>query len=221
MAYTSSTLNPLNEAQNISLNHFGGGNEVQTVTFGPGFSTTTSSFEVNIGGNDSVLIGAGGVAFSTANIQTAINDISGINGTVTLGTASATGFTVTYGGGAWAGTDVPNLSLDAVSCGGCFSSVDETNHGGANDSFTLHYNGNDSAPLVNGSTYTAAGIQTALQGTSEVQQVALTGYTANGASYTLNYDGDRLGADRSRAEQHHHRHRRGDRRAATSSSRRR
>ena len=37
-----------------------------------------------------------------------------------------------------------------LSCGGCFASVEETNHGGANDSFTLNYNGNVSAPIMNG-----------------------------------------------------------------------
>ena len=49
-AYTSSTLSNLNEVQTASLHHFGGGNEVQSVTFGPGFSATASSFQVNIGG---------------------------------------------------------------------------------------------------------------------------------------------------------------------------
>ena len=57
---------------------------------------------------------------------------------------------------------MPNVQLVNLSCGGCFASVEETNHGGANDSFTLNYNGNVSAPIVNGVNYTAAGITAAL-----------------------------------------------------------
>ena len=40
--------------------------------------------------------------------------------------------------------------------------MDETNHGGTNDSFTLTYNGNTSAPIVNGTNYTQAGLTAAL-----------------------------------------------------------
>ena len=58
--------------------------------------------------------------------------------------------------------DVPNVEFVNLSCGGCFASVEETNHGGTNDSFTLTYNGNTSAPIVNGTNYTAAGILAAL-----------------------------------------------------------
>ena len=35
--YTSSTQAAINEVQTVSLRHFGGGNEVQKVTFGPGY----------------------------------------------------------------------------------------------------------------------------------------------------------------------------------------
>ena len=77
-------------------------------------------------------------------------------GTVTVSGAASTGFTVTYGG-ASAGLDVPNIELVNLSCGGCFASVEETNHGGANDSFTLNYNGTVSALITNGTNYTAAG----------------------------------------------------------------
>ena len=76
------------------------------------------------------------------------------------GTAT-TGFTVTYTGAA-ANTDVPNFSIQNLNCGGCFAQVDETNHGGTFDSFTLNYNGNTSAPIVNGTNYTAAGLLAAL-----------------------------------------------------------
>ena len=49
---------------------------------------------------------------------------------------------------------MPSFQLVNLSCGGCFASVEETNHGGANDSFTLTYNGNTSAPITNGTNYT-------------------------------------------------------------------
>ena len=57
---------------------------------------------------------------------------------------------------------MPNIQLVNLSCGGCFASVEETNHGGANDSFKLNYNGNVSAPITNGVNFSAAGIGTAL-----------------------------------------------------------
>ena len=50
-------------------------------------------------------------------------------------------------------------------------------------------------PIVNDSNYTAAGVQEALQGPSEVQTVTLAGYDADGDSFTLNYGG----ADTSRS----------------------
>ena len=90
------------------------------------------------------MIGGSGLPYTNANIQTAINGIAGFAGTVTVSGAASTGFTVTYGG-ASAGLDVPNIQLVNLSCGGCFASVEETNHGGANDSFTLNYNGSVSA----------------------------------------------------------------------------
>lgn len=128
---------------------------------GGGTATFFSPFQVRIGGNDSAVIGGSGLAYTNANIQSAINAIAGFAGTVTVSGAAATGFTVTYGG-ASAGLDVPSIELVNLSCGGCFASVEETNHGGANDSFTINYNGTDSALITNGSNYTAAGIQAAL-----------------------------------------------------------
>jgi hypothetical protein len=128
---------------------------------GGGTATYSSPFQVNIGGADSAVIGGSSQAYTAANIQAAINAIPGFAGTVTVSGAAATGFTVTYGG-ASASTDVPSISLDNLSCGGCFASVEETNHGGVNDSFTLNYNGNVSVPIANGVNYTAAGIQAAL-----------------------------------------------------------
>ena len=96
--------------------------------------------------------------YTNANLTAAINAIPGFAGTATVTGAAATGFTVTYTG-ASAGIDVPNLVLQNLSCGGCFASVEETNHGGAFDSFTLNYNGTRRRfPIVNGANYTAAGI---------------------------------------------------------------
>ena len=156
---------------------------------GGGSATFFSPFQVRIGGNDSALIGGSGLPYSAANIQSAINGIVGFSGTVTVTGAASTGFTVNYGG-ASAGLDVPNIEIVNLSCGGCFASVEETNHGGANDSFTLNYDGNVSTPITNNVNYNAAAIQTALQGVSEVQTVSLTSYDTDGDSYTLNYNGD-------------------------------
>src|SRR4029450_6417266 len=112
-------------------------------------------------GNDSAVIGGTSQAYTATNVQNAINAIPGFAGTVTVTGLVSTGFTITYGA-ASAGVDVPSAQLVNLSCGGCFASVEETNHGGANDSFTLNYNGTDSAVITNGVNYTAAGIQTAL-----------------------------------------------------------
>jgi hypothetical protein len=128
---------------------------------GGGTATYFSPFQVRINGNDSALIGGSGLPYTIANIQPAINAIAGFAGTVTVSGVSSNGFTITYGG-ASAGVDVPNIELVNLNCGGCFASVEETNHGGANDTFTLNYNGTDSAPITNGVNYTTAGIQAAL-----------------------------------------------------------
>ena len=129
---------------------------------GGGTATFFSPFQVRIGGNDSAVIGGSGLAYTAANLTSAINAIPGFAGTVTVNGAASTGFTVTYGG-ASAGLDVPNIELVNLDCGGCFASVEETNHGGAFDSFTVNYDGNDSAPIINGVNYTAAGIKAAIE----------------------------------------------------------
>jgi hypothetical protein len=128
---------------------------------GGGTVTYSSPFQVRIGGNDSAVIGGTSQAYTATNVQNAINAIAGFAGTVTVTGLASTGFTITYGG-ASAGIDVSSAALVNLSCGGCFASVEETNHGGANDSFTLSYNGGTSAPIVNGVNYTTAGIQAAL-----------------------------------------------------------
>ena len=57
----------------------------------------------------------------------------------------------------------PTSSWSRLNCGGCFQSVEETNHGGAFDSFKLNYNGNVSPVVItNGTNYTAVDIGNAL-----------------------------------------------------------
>ena len=128
---------------------------------GGGTATFSSPFQIRIGGSDSAVIGGTSQPYNNVNIQAAINAIPGFAGTATVTGAASTGFTVTYGG-ASAGVDVPNIQLVSLSCNGCFGSVEETNHGGANDSFTISYDGNVSAPITNGVNYSAAGILAAL-----------------------------------------------------------
>ena len=123
--------------------------------------TFFSPFRLRFNGMDSAVVGGSGLFYNNANLTSAINAIPGFAGTATVTGAASTGFTVTYTG-ASAGIDVPSLSFVGLSCGGCFGSVEETTHGGANDSFTLTYNGNTSAPITNGTNYTTAGISAAL-----------------------------------------------------------
>jgi outer membrane protein OmpA-like peptidoglycan-associated protein len=59
----------------------------------------------------------------------------------------------------------------------------------AGDSLTLGYATSTSAPIVDGTNYTASAIQAALQGPSEQQSVELTGYDTDADSYTLTYNG--------------------------------
>ncbi len=153
-------------------------------------ATYSAPFQVRVGGNDSAVIGGSSQAYTAANVQSAINAIPGFAGTATVSGLASTGFTVTYSG-ASAGVDVANLGLVNLSCGGCFGSVEETNHGGANDSFSLDYNGNVSAPIVNGVNYTAAGVLAALTpilpagGTATVAGFAGGGFNNTGFQVTF------------------------------------
>ncbi|HEV2903391.1 MAG TPA: M12 family metallo-peptidase, partial [Gaiellaceae bacterium] len=128
---------------------------------GSGSATYFTPFRVRIGGSSSELIGTLALPYSNTSLTNAINAIPGFPGTATVTGAATTGFTVTYTG-ASAGLDVPNIELVDLNCGGCFNSVEETNHGGAFDSFRLEYNGNVSEPIVNGTNYTTAGVLAAL-----------------------------------------------------------
>jgi hypothetical protein len=106
-------------------NALAGGNEQQAVTL-TGFNQATQSFQVQIGGATSTVLGAGGQAVNNANVAAAINAIPGFAGTVTSTGAGNTGFTLTFGG-ASAGVNVPPVEI--VNCT-CTSSVRENAHGG-------------------------------------------------------------------------------------------
>jgi hypothetical protein len=165
---------------------------------GGGSATYFSPFRVRIGGNDSELIGGTGLAYNNANLTTAINAIPGFAGTAAVTGAASTGFTITFTGLS-TGVDVPNIELVGLSCGGCFGSVEETNHGGAFDSFRLNYNGSLSVPIVNGVNYTAAGIQAALTPLLPVGgTVAIAGFGGGGVTNTgfqVTYTGSLAGAN--------------------------
>ena len=75
-------------------NALAGGNEQQVVTL-TGFNQATQSFQVQIGGATSAVLGAGGLAVSNANVAAAINAIPGFAGTVTSTGAGNGGFTLT------------------------------------------------------------------------------------------------------------------------------
>ncbi len=96
------------------------------------------------------MIGGSSLPYNDANLTAAV---AGLSPGATVTGAATTGFNINYAGG----VDVPNAELVDLSCGGCFASVQETNHGGAFDSFRLNYDGTLSAPIVNGTNYTARG----------------------------------------------------------------
>ena len=131
LSYNGGTTVPIVRGQNNTVagiqNAIQGGNEQQQVILGS-FNGTTQSFQVQIGGNNSAVLGAGGLAISNANVAAAINAIPGFAGTVTSAGAGNTGFTLTFAG-ASANIDVPSVSI--VNCTApCTSSVRETAKGG-------------------------------------------------------------------------------------------
>ena len=168
--YVGSAQGDVGEVQTAALRDFGGGNEVQQATFGPGFNEDSaegslSSFKLSFNGQQSATIGGStGAPFTNAGIKTAIQDIPGCNCTVSVtGASSASmGFTVTFT--APANTDVSTLQLVGLTgCASCFGSIEETRHGGANDSFKVTYNGHTSTTtLTRNSTYNLVGLQAAV-----------------------------------------------------------
>ena len=164
-----------------------------------GTVTFNAPFQIRAGGNDSIVIaGSTTQPYNNTTIQNAINGIAGFAGTVTVTGAASTGFTITYGG-ALAGTDAPNLQIVNLNCGGCFSSIEESNHGGTNDSFTLTYGANTSAPITNGTNYTAAGVLAALTPILPAGVVATVagfgGGTFGNTGFQVTYTGTLAGLD--------------------------
>ena len=103
--YTSSNQAAINEVQTASLRHFGGGNEVQVVTFGPGYSQAATIQPLSLAINAAPSATSRGGAEENGN-------------TVTIATGSAhtlqVGDTVTIAGvgvagynGTWTVTAVP------------------------------------------------------------------------------------------------------------------
>jgi hypothetical protein len=130
LTYDGSESHPIVTGQNNTAagiaNALAGGNEQQQVIL-TGFNAATQSFQVQIGGNNSAVIGAGGVALTNANLAAAINAIPGFAGTVQSQGAGSTGFTLTFTG-ASANTDVPPIAI--VNCTGtCVPAVREAAKG--------------------------------------------------------------------------------------------
>ena len=153
---------------------------------GGGSSTYFSPFRFRIGGNTSVFVGGSSQAYNNANLANAINGIAGFPGrpaSPALRPPGSRSPTRRLGG-----CGRPEHRARRPQLRGCFASVQETNHGGAFDSFRLNYNGTLSAPIVNGTNYTPRRFSSRA-GSVEVQTVSLTGYDTDGDSYTLNYEG--------------------------------
>jgi Metallo-peptidase family M12B Reprolysin-like len=157
---------PINEVQNVSLTDFSGGDETQTFQL-TGFGGT-DSFQLEYQGNLSAPI-VNGTNYNAAGIAAAIQGIAGWPGATLAVTAiggtgepTTAGFDVAFGG-TLASTDVSTFAVvNGVGVSGIVSTP--FNGGATFDSFTVNYEGADSAPIVNDSNYTAAGVQEALQG---------------------------------------------------------
>jgi reprolysin-like metallo-peptidase family M12B len=160
---------------------------------GGGSVTYFSPFRFRFGGNDSALIGGAAQAYNNANLTAALNAIPGFPGATVSG-AATTGFIITFNPPASGDPlDHPNVALVDLSCGGCFSSVEETNHGGAFDSFRLTFDGAVSDVITNGTNYTAAGIDAALEailpGDNTVAVAGFGGGTFNNTGFQVTFNG--------------------------------
>src|SRR5204863_1244443 len=101
LSYKGNATVPLVRGENNTAagiaNALQGGNEQQQVAL-TGFNGATQSFQVQIGGNTSAVIGQGGVPVTNGSIAAAVNAIPGFAGTVSSAGAGNTGFTLTFGG---------------------------------------------------------------------------------------------------------------------------
>jgi hypothetical protein len=129
LSYKGADTVPIVRGQNNTAagiqNALQGGNEQQQVVL-TGFNQTTQSFQVQIGGNTSAVLGAGGLPVTNGNVAAAVNAIPGFAGTVSASGTGNGGFTLTFAG-ASASTDVPAISI--VNCT-CTATVRETAQGG-------------------------------------------------------------------------------------------
>ena len=80
-----------------------------------GFVGATDSFRIRLNGNDSAVLGVGGLAISNANVAAAINGIAGFPGGASSSGAGNNGFTVTFGG-ASAGVNVSQIEIVELTC---------------------------------------------------------------------------------------------------------
>ena len=163
-----------------------------TNPMGGGAVTYFSPFRMRFGGNDSVLVGGSAQAYTATNLESALNAIPGFPG-ATVPAAANTGFTIAFNPPA-AGDplDHPNVELVDLSCGGCFASVEETNHGGAFDSFKLNVGGTPTATITNGGNYTAAGIDAEIEAITGVGTVAVAGFgnqAFNNTGFQVTFNG--------------------------------
>ncbi|HEX8476766.1 MAG TPA: M12 family metallo-peptidase [Telluria sp.] len=138
-AYTSSAENSLNEIQQSAL---------------IGYTTNGAQFQLRYNGQLSAPI-VRGTNNTTAGIKAAIEAIPGwpSGATVTVGTVSDTGFTVTFGG-TLAGINVPNLQLVSPSAGVTGYINDITSGGPTRRGGAVTQTGNSTPVVIAPATYT-------------------------------------------------------------------
>jgi hypothetical protein len=200
-----------------------GVDEQQTVSFGGAFNPTTGDqFTVSIGGQTSAAIPASPGALTAAEIQTAVNAISGFAGTVTASSVTNSGFTLTFGG-ASRKANVANVNIGFAACASsCTASVNEAVQGRAplhsslldatvtvgtvsNAGYTLTFSGTlantDVLPLsvVNQASMTSGTVRENVKGTAGVAGWPAGGTVTVGTvadtGYTLTFAGSWANTD--------------------------
>src|SRR3954453_14279991 len=98
-AYVASSQAPINEVQTVSLRHFGGGNETQVVTFGPGYAKSAAITPLSLSINpppSSSSRGGAGENGSTVTIATGSAHTLQVGETVTVSGVAVAGYNGTY-----------------------------------------------------------------------------------------------------------------------------
>ncbi len=98
-AYTSSSQAAINEVQTVSLRHFGGGNETQVVTFGPGYAKAATITPLSLSINPPPSAASRGGAEengSTVTIATSSPHTMQVGETVTVSGVAVAGYNGTY-----------------------------------------------------------------------------------------------------------------------------